>query len=247
MKIDGFALAATTNDLKFENEFRDSADVIEFRIDKTEDPLDQLAEYDGELPLIATNRTRWFGGKASDTGRLDTLFAASRFDSVKFVDIEIETARAGDWVVKEFRDNGVDLIISHHDFDATPELDVLEAIIEQCASYGDIAKVATFPQTRTDPLTLLEAIHAATERGIDAAGISMGELGSHTRAIGHLYGSKLGYAPLGSDDTDYAPGQIPIDTLASLIDEINEWSHADTPSEDLVDIISTPHEATLSQ
>lgn len=247
MEISDFALAASTNTLEMEEEFRSSADLIEFRIDKAEDPIEQLNEYEGKLPIIATNRTQWFGGKAKDSGRLDTLFAASRFDAVELVDIELETARAGDWIVNQFRDNEVDLIISHHDFEATPEREILDAIIDQCAVYGDIAKVATFPQDKGDTLTLLEAINAATERGIDAAGISMGKIGSHTRAVGHLYGSKLGYAPLEADETEYAPGQIPVKTLSSLIDVIDTWSHHDDPAESLIEEGVSPKELPLSQ
>lgn len=227
MKMGEFSLAATTNNLEPEEDFRESADLIEFRMDKADNPISQLTDYDGELPIIATNRTRWFGGRAEDTGRLDELFAASRFDSVAYVDIEIETARAEDWIVEEFRDNDIELIISHHDFDSTPDRKILDAIINQCAEYGDIAKVATFPEDKTDALRLLGAINAATTRGIDAAGISMGEIGSHTRVIGPLYGSKLGYAPLETDETEYAPGQIPLNTLASLIETMNHWSNSD--------------------
>lgn len=247
MEIGGFALAATTNNLELEREFRDSADLIEFRMDKADNPVDQLASYEGQLPIIATNRTQWFGGKAEDTGRLDKLFAASRFESVKFVDIEVETVRAGDWIVGEFRDNDVDLIISHHDFTATPNREVLNAIFEQCADYGDIAKVATFPNDKEDTLALLDAVNAATEKGLDVAGIAMGEIGSHTRAIGHLYGSKLGYAPLETDETEYAPGQIPVNTLASIIEVINRWGRGDRAEGASIDEVPLPGEVSLRQ
>jgi 3-dehydroquinate dehydratase-1 len=247
MKLDGFALAATTNDLTRESDARGVADLIEFRMDKAENPVEQLSAYDGELPIIATNRTRWFGGKANDSGRLDDLFAASRFDAVKFVDIELETARAKEWILTEFRENDVQFIISHHDFESTPGKEILDAIIKQCAEYGDIAKVATYPQTNTDALTLLEAITTANQQGIDVAGISMGEIGSHTRAVAHLYGSRLGYAPLAADTNDYAPGQIPLEKLRSLIETTKEASgeeHViDTLEEEEVRV---PKELTLS-
>lgn len=218
MTLDGFALAATTNDLTREPEARGAADLVEFRMDKAEEPIAQLEAYDGELPVVATNRNQWFGGRAHDTGRLDALFAASRFDAVAYVDLELETVRAKEWIVGEFRGNDVDLIVSHHDFDATPEREVLTAIVEQCADYGDVAKVATFPQDLSDALRLLGVLHEATQAGIDAAGIAMGELGSHTRVVGHVYGSKLGYAPLADDDSEYAPGQLPLRTLAALVE-----------------------------
>lgn len=238
MKLDEFALATTTNDLTREPEAREMADLIEFRMDSADEPIKQLSEYSGTLPIIATNRTKWFGGEANDSGRLDHLFAASRFDSVQLVDIELETARGKEWILSEFRENDVQLIISHHDFEETPEQKILDAIINQCAQYGDIAKVATFPQNHTDALRLLKAINTATKKGIPIAGISMGEIGSHTRVVGPLYGSKLGYAPLASDTSEYAPGQIPLHKLASLIEMMQENGKNTSMSESLNENLS---------
>jgi 3-dehydroquinate dehydratase-1 len=241
--LDDFALAATTNDLTREPAARGAADLVEFRMDKAEAPIAQLEAYDGELPILATNRNQWFGGKARDTGRLDALFAASRFDAVAYVDIELETVRAKEWLVGEFRGNDVDLVVSHHDFDATPERAVLTAIIEQCADYGDVAKVATYPQDLSDTLTLLGALFEATQAGIDAAGIAMGELGSHTRVVGHVYGSKLGYAPLADDESEYAPGQLPLRTLRALVDATRV--DGDPPEIEGLDDVSTPSGLSL--
>lgn len=222
MTIDEFALAATTDDLTREPKARDVADLIEFRMDSAEDPLEQLSEYDGELPILATNRSRWFGGHATERGRLDQLMVAAEFDFVEKVDIELEIARGMPWVLEEFRDQGVELVISFHEFEETPDQETLDAIIEECAEYGDVAKVATYAEDRADCLRILSAIDTARKNGIRAAGIAMGELGSHTRVIGPLYGSVLGYAPLESDVNEYAPGQIPlhrIDSLVTMIDE----------------------------
>ncbi|SEH57528.1 3-dehydroquinate dehydratase [Halopenitus malekzadehii] len=218
MTLDEFALAATTSDLSREADARDVADLVEFRMDKATDPIDQLAAYDGELPILATNRNRWFGGTADDDGRLDTLVAASRFDDVALVDLELETARGTSWIVDDLRANDVDVVVSHHDFESTPDEEVLAAIVAECAEYGDVAKVATFPSDLSDTLTVLEVVRAATAAGRSVAGIAMGELGSHVRVIAHVYGSKLGYAPLVDDDADYAPGQIPLRQLAALIE-----------------------------
>lgn len=233
MKPSTFGLAATTNDLTQEEHVRDVADVIEFRMDKAEDPLTQLSTYDGELSIIATNRAQWFGGQAHDTGRLDQLFAASEFDVVEMVDIEMETARGTDWVLQEFRDNDVEIIISVHVFDDTPDLDTLNAIFAECARYGDVAKVATFAHEYADSLRMLEAVHTATTEGLRVAGISMGEVGSHTRVIAPLYGSSLGYAPLEADEMEYAPGQIHIHKLASMIETLNATDEGltEAPSE----------------
>ncbi|WP_049954554.1 type I 3-dehydroquinate dehydratase [Halostagnicola larsenii] len=226
MDREEFALAATTNDLTRESEARGAADCIEFRMDKAEDPLAQLENYDGELPIIATNRSQWFGGNAIDHGRLDRLMEAARSESVEMVDIELETARGKEWVLEEFRETDIELIISFHEFEETPDQTTLDAIIEECAQYGDIAKVATFANDRTDTLRMLRAINSATEDGIQIAGISMGEIGSHVRVLGPLYGSKLGYAPLETDTSEYAPGQISLQRVRSLIDAIEQGEAA---------------------
>lgn len=218
MNDDTFVLAATTNDLTKEREVRDVADMIEFRMDKATNPLEQIDDYDGNVPLIATNRTQWFGGQAAGSGRLDRLSAASRSDAIEIVDVELETVRGTEWVLDEFRKNGVEIIVSHHSFEDTPEREVLDAVFNQCGEYGDIGKVATFPRKHTDVLRLLRSVHVATQKGIDVAGISMGEIGSHSRAIAPLYGSKVGYAPLASDESEYAPGQLPLRRLRTLID-----------------------------
>lgn len=78
-------------------------------------------------------------------------------------------------------------------------------------------KVVVYPQSQRGTLTLLETTNGVTNHGIDVAGISTGEFGSHTRVTGHLYGPKSGYAPLLMDDNDYVPGQISLGKLASLI------------------------------
>lgn len=217
-----FSLAAATNDLSLEKHVRDVADIVEFRMDQADDPIDQLTSYDGDLPIIATNRGEWFGGHAKDSGRLDRLFTASQFEKVKLVDIELETARGNDWVVNEFYNNDVRTIISFHGFEETPGLQTLKEIFRECAKHGDIAKVATFAEDYSDTINMLNAVNSLTEEGLSVAGISMGTVGTHTRFIAPLYGSKLGYAPLESDPNNYAPGQIPIHKLSKLINTVEE-------------------------
>lgn len=247
MTADEFALAATTNDLTREPKAREIADLIEFRMDSAEEPIEQLRDYDGELPILATNRSRWFGGEAADRGRLDQLMAAAEFDAVERVDVELETARGMEWVLNEFRDQGVELVISFHEFEETPDQATLDAIIAECDRYGDIAKVATYADDRSDCLRILTAIDTATKNGIRAAGIAMGELGSHTRIIGPLYGSKLGYAPLESDTSDYAPGQVSLHRLDSLIEMIRESGKSTRLLRELDEEYPTQQEVTQTE
>jgi 3-dehydroquinate dehydratase-1 len=217
---DQFRLAATTNDLSREPAVRGLADVVEFRMDRAARPVEQLDDYDGELPVLATNRAAWEGGGADGPDRLDRLVEASTVDAVWAVDVELATARDATWVVEELRSQGPDLVVSSHDFDRTPDRSTLDATFEACARHGDVAKVATRANDRSDTLRMLRAVHEATAAGLRVAGISMGEVGRHTRAVAPLYGSTLGYAPLRDDETEYAPGQIPLDDLAHLIESL---------------------------
>lgn len=226
MRPEHFALAATTNDLSREPAAREAADYVEFRMDGAADPLEQLARYDGELPVLATNRAERFGGETAEEGRLDHLLEASRFAFVELVDVELAVAREDPELLEEFRANDVELVVSHHDFKGTPDQDELDALVAECGTYGDVAKVATVPHSRSDALRVLNAVDTATTDGAPVAGIAMGELGSHTRVVAPLYGSRLGYAPLASDESEYAPGQIPLERLASLVEQLYECGSA---------------------
>jgi len=88
-----FVLTASTADLSEEPQAREHADAVEFRMDLASDPLAQLDTYDGELPLLVTNRASWEGGEADDLGRYDALTTALTHDAVAAVDIELAALR----------------------------------------------------------------------------------------------------------------------------------------------------------
>ena len=56
LEFEAFTLAAATADLDEEPAARAHADCVEFRMDLAADPLSALSGYEGELPLLATNR-----------------------------------------------------------------------------------------------------------------------------------------------------------------------------------------------
>jgi len=86
MDFESFVLAAATADLHEEPAARDHADAVEFRMDMAEEPLTALEEYDGKLPIIATNRVEWEGGNAPDEeARTDALCTAVEHDAVEAI------------------------------------------------------------------------------------------------------------------------------------------------------------------
>ncbi|KAB1189131.1 MULTISPECIES: type I 3-dehydroquinate dehydratase [Haloferax] len=224
LSFDSFVLAASTADLGDEPAARGVADAVEFRMDLADDPLSALDEYDGSLPILATNRADWEGGEAdaSDAERLETLVAAAEFDAVGAVDIELACLRAdvGVDAATRVRDAGATVVASVHDFDRTPARSELIALLHEAAALGDVGKLAVTAHSNADALRLLDVTHTATEWGDTVATMAMGEAGRHTRAVAPVYGSKIGYAPVDAADAT-APGQYDIQTLRSLVDDLS--------------------------
>ncbi|PHQ38862.1 3-dehydroquinate dehydratase [Halorubrum persicum] len=221
-----FVLTASTADLSEEPRAREHADAVEFRMDLASDPLAQLDAYDGELPLLVTNRATWEGGEAGDLGRFDALSTAVARDAVSAVDVELAALRGNAPEGEEShatalrdtaREEGVSVVVSVHDFESTPEPAALVDLLTDAASEGDVGKLATTATAPADALAMIEATHEATAAGHRVATMCMGEPGRHTRAVTPLYGSKIGYAPVDPANAT-APGQYPLATLRELVD-----------------------------
>jgi len=221
MNFDSFRLAAATADLAEEPAAREHADLVELRMDLAEEPLTQLSEYDGELPLLVTNRPEWEGGEAADAGRLAALEAAVTDDAVAAVDVELASARDGDAgaLIETAREHDVHVIVSTHDFEGTPPMGELQETLRDAAKFGDVSKLAVTAETPDDVLDLLVATRAATVEGHTVATMAMGEAGRHSRAVAPLYGSRIGYAPV-DPEAATAPGQYDLATLAGLVAEL---------------------------
>jgi len=226
--FDSFTLVAATADLADERAARGLADLVEFRMDLAADPLEQLAAYDGELPLLVTNRPAWEGGEAdgsdaaAEAARLDALEATLGNDAVAAVDIELAALRRSDRaaaVAEEADALGVEVVVSVHDFERTPSERAMRSLLSAAASAGDVGKLAVTATDREDALALLSATHAADAAGERVATMAMGEAGRHTRAVAPVYGSKIGYAPVHAEDAT-APGQYDLATLAELVDRL---------------------------
>ena len=221
LAFDEFTLAASTADLSEEPDARPHADCVEFRMDLADEPLDALDAYDGDLPLLVTNRAEWEGGEAGDEGRIDALLTALEHDAVAAVDVELESVAHGEGgeVVAAARAAGVQTVISVHDFEATPPETELSRLLERAADVGDVAKVAVTATDRADTLALLSATRTATADGLRVATMAMGEVGRHTRAVAPVYGSRIGYAPVDPARAT-APGQYDLATLAELVESL---------------------------
>ncbi|MFB6307836.1 MAG: type I 3-dehydroquinate dehydratase [Haloarculaceae archaeon] len=222
MDFESFVLAAATDDLTDEPAAREHADIVEFRMDFADEPLAALDAYDGELPLLVTNRVEWEGGDAPDgPGRLDDLETAIEHDAVAAVDVELAAIEDGDAgrVVDHARRHDAAVVVSTHDFERTPARETLVDRLRAACENGDVGKIAVTAHSPDDVLDLLAATRTLTADGERVATMAMGEAGRHSRAVAPLYGSKIGYAPVAPESAT-APGQYDLATLRTLIDQL---------------------------
>ena len=230
MDFGAFVLVASVSDLREEPRARAHADAMEFRMDLADEPLVGLDDYDGDLPLLVTNRPTWEGGQAdggrgpadpANRDRLRTLELAAEHQAVGAVDIELDSAReaGGREAIEAARDHGASIVVSSHDFEHTPPGEDLRTTLETATDVGDVGKLAVTAEGRADVLRLLSITHECTAQGLSVATMAMGEAGKHSRAVLPLYGSKLGYAPV-DPAAATAPGQYDLATLRRLIDQL---------------------------
>jgi 3-dehydroquinate dehydratase-1 len=220
MQFSDFVLAASVSDLAGEREAREHADAVEFRMDLAAEPLSALEEYDGDLPVIATNRSASEGGEADEDGRVDALSEAAGLDTVDAIDVELAALTDGDAAeaLAAARTSDTATIVSAHDFEGTPSLSEMASTLGEACSLGDVGKLAVTATHRGDALDLLRVTHEYSAAGHTVATVAMGELGRHTRCVAPLYGSRVGYAPLDESDAT-APGQYDVATLRRLVSD----------------------------
>lgn len=189
------------------------ADLIELRIDAMDHPHpDEVSNIikDVNYPLIATNRMIEEGGsfKGSEAERTDILLAAAKHADI--IDIELQTDEEYlNKIVKASKST----IISYHNFEKTPSVDVLLKVVNQERKLGDIAKFAVMPRNISDTLIVLNVLSQVKK----TIGISMGDLGRYTRVVAPLFGSPITFASI---DTISAPGQLDIHTTKNFLDKI---------------------------
>lgn len=226
MDFSEYVLAAATGDLGEEPAARADADALEFRMDLASEPLSALHAYEGRLPLIATNRVEAEGGTAEPgQDRLDALAAAAAHPKVEAVDVELAAVEAGrsDALLATAAAEGAAVVVSAHDFEATPDRSAMDGTLKRAGEHGDVGKLAVTPQDTADVLALLDATRAATAAGRCVATMAMGELGRHSRPVAPIYGSRIGYAPVDPDRAT-GPGQYDLATLRTLVDRLSPRS-----------------------
>lgn len=199
---------------------RHDPDLIEIRFDlmKSASSFSEIRDAT-ERPLIATNRSRAQGGHFSGTqqNRLETLMSAAR-EGFDYVDIEL-TSKDDRGVIHKVRQDGAEVIISHHNSKLTPTESSLKAILEKERRAGaDICKIVCTARSYRDSLRCLKFVEKhATETKLVC--FCMGKHGISSRVLSPILGGYFTFASFRAG-LETAPGQIPIDELRSLYKEL---------------------------
>jgi 3-dehydroquinate dehydratase/shikimate dehydrogenase len=190
---------------------------LEFRLDYLEKPLLALPKFkqffadNTAATAIATCRRTANGGKfaGSLAAELEVLTkcAAAGFH---LVDLELESAeslRKGD--LQKLRETGIGLLISHHDFTGTRELDGIFNRIE--TFHPDFIKVVSTAKALIDNVTLIRFLERMNDHS-NIIGICMGDAGIISRVLGVRAGSAFTFAAATMGE-ETGPGQIAARTL----------------------------------
>ncbi len=185
----------------------------EIRLDAMQVSPDEVREiFSSHRKLIATCRP----GSLEDGGRLELLSTAIEAGAA-YLDVELESSpdfRKA--LVEQARSRSCQVIVSHHDFEATPGRSELMELRARCFEAGaDLAKIACAVSTPADAARLLGLLDF--EAPVIAVG--MGPLGAITRVAAPLLGSPFTYGSL-EPGRETASGQLDRATLERLLREI---------------------------
>jgi 3-dehydroquinate dehydratase/shikimate dehydrogenase len=192
---------------------------LEFRLDYLAKPLaamplfKQFLDDNGAATVIATCRLKDNGGRfaGNRAAALEVLLKAAAA-GFQLVDIELETIeKLPKATIAQLREAGAVVLISHHDFAATKDLDGIYKRIKPFAP--DYIKIVPTAKTLADNLTLMHFLQrVADESNASVVGNCMGEPGIISRVLGLRAGSAFTFAAA-SVGEETAPGQIAARTL----------------------------------
>ena len=204
-------------------------DLVEWRVDffehvekieKVKEVLREIRAILPQTPLVFTFRSAKEGGEkeVSTSFYFELNKAIAETGLVDIVDVELfndeNDVKA---LIEAVHSQNVYVIISNHDFHATP---VKEEIISRLRKAqelgGDLPKIAVMPASTADVLTLLDATTTMNEQYTDRPIITMSMAGKGviSRLAGELFGSAITF---GAAKKASAPGQVSVKELRSVL------------------------------
>jgi 3-dehydroquinate dehydratase/shikimate dehydrogenase len=178
------------------------ADLCELRLDYLRDPdLPRLLS-GPRLPVLATLRPAWEGGRyeGPEARRRELLEEACRLGA-EYVDYESRAAGSLD-------PGRAKLVLSFHDFEKTPA-DLEETAARMRARGPFVVKVACLARGAAD---LARLVRLQRSLGAGSAVVAMGAAGEPLRILHARYGGWITYASV-RPGAETAPGQLTVKDL----------------------------------
>ena len=183
---------------------RDAAaavDLVELRLDGVADVDVRGALSGRRLPVIATCRPTWEGGRFDGSEERRQAVLMEALDAgAEYVDVEW---RAG--FTEVVRKDPARVVLSSHDFGGVPA-DLMSRASAMRQTGASLIKIAVTPTRLNEALPLLDIARTG-----DAVVIAMGDAGLPSRLLATRFGSRWTYA-----GDAVAPGQIP---AVRMVDE----------------------------
>ena len=207
----------TSNDIPSVKMIEPIVDLFEVRIDLIGDSWTDVARQ-LKKPWIACNRMVEEGGKweGNEARRIERLLQAIELGA-KIVDIEYN-AKNVENIIKLIKKRA-ECLLSFHDFQKTPSLDVLKQIVNKELKAGaDICKVVTTAQTFEDNLAVMRLFSEFPDTKMVA--FAMGTQGFISRVMAPLIGAHFTYGAV-QKGTESAPGQLPVSDMLAVYEMVN--------------------------
>ena len=196
----------------------DYVDVVEVRLDAMDVPDVARCCALFRSPLLFTNRPLWEGGGFSgfEDDRVEPLFTAVKLQAA-YVDFELRAdPLLRRQLLQAMAGGPTRMILSWHDFSATPAREDLANILRQMMDSGaHIGKMVTTAQDPGDVLRLFEVQEQARKAGFLLSCFCMGEPGRISRLATLYLGGYMSYGSVSEEDAT-APGQLSVDRLYAL-------------------------------
>ena len=159
-----------------------------------------------DVPVLATVRTAAQGGNAEVStpiyGQIIELLAGCGMDAV-----DVEMAPAAPALTEKVHAAGAKVVMSFHDFEVTPESEIMRELLETMAVLGaDVVKLAVLANSERDALNV-ELVQRWASEYVSAPSIvlAMGECGRQTRATRPEDGGVASFVAVSGRES--APGQ----------------------------------------
>jgi 3-dehydroquinate dehydratase I len=166
---------------------------------------------------IYTLRSATEGGRFIGS-EIDRIILLKKLSSCMpmLLDVELNALRSNDDLADFLEDQKSMILVSHHNFNETPSIDYLKAILNEMQIYSNYAKIVTYSKTISDSLSILDLYDELSEMNLIA--FAMGDLGIISRILCTIVGNApFTYAAL---DESIAPGQVPLAVLRKIYDKI---------------------------